>query len=453
MIQVAVIFLFGALLSDASTYETEMWQSRIDEVSSSGGGRVTIPAGKHHVGQLYLKNNVELHLEEGAVLEGVPGLHNYVVHALPFSEGTWSAIVMGLNVTNVAITGRGMIHGHGELFEPVKTHGLCDEGFRPRGVFFYRSKDIRLEDLQLRDAACWGIVLKCCDGMVARRVSIDSNANHNNDGFDIEAKNVIIENCEVDSGDDAYCIKSNDPSFVVENIVVRGCVARSHCNGFKIGTATHGTIRNVRFLDCRAEPPRRIYRDLAPMPEDLSTWVSLEGVPQYLCGAGIGAICIECVDGGTVSDIEVDGVRVAGYQVPIFVRAGRRRNRICGIPPGDKHVLEDIRIRNVTGRAEHPVASTITGVNGFGPKGVVLDDIDIECVGANVDPTILSEPGCEADGLYPEATMFRKYVLPSYGLYVSGAEVKMSSTVRFTVRPGTQESRPAVFDAKTRLMH
>ena len=57
------------------------------------------------------------------------------------------------------------------------------------------------------------------------------------------------------------------------------------------------------------------------------------------------------------------------------------------------------------------------------------------------------------NGLYPEATMFRKYVLPSYGLYVSGAEVKISSTVQFTVRPGTQESRPAVFDAKNRLGH
>lgn len=67
---------------------------------------------------------------------------------------------------------------------------------------FADSAKIRLEDFTLRDAACWGIVCKCCDGVVARRVKIDSVVNVNNDGFDIEARNVLIEGCDVQSGDD-----------------------------------------------------------------------------------------------------------------------------------------------------------------------------------------------------------------------------------------------------------
>lgn len=428
----------------AEELETVRWQAAIDAAAKRGGGVVRVPAGRHVTGQLYLKSNVELHLEDGASLEGAPGLHNYVVHALPFSEGTWSAVVMGLGVTNVAITGKGEIFGNGRLFEPVKTRGVCHEGFRPRGIFFSGCRGIRLEDFTLRDAACWGIVLKCCDGMTARRVKVDSVVNHNNDGFDIEAKNVLIEDCDVDAGDDAYCIKSNDPGFVVENVTVRNCMARSHCNGYKLGTASHGTMRRVRVKNCRTELSRRVYRDLAPMPTDLVKWPEVKGAPHYLCGPGISAICIECVDGGTVEDVTVDGVEVAGFQVPIFVRGGTRSGRTCGTPPGDKYVLRDIVIANVSGRAEQVLASSVTGVKGCRPRNVVLRDIDLECVGEGANARPLTEPGPETAGKYPEATMFRKYHLPAYGLFIDQADGVTLENVRFRLRPGTTDARKPV---------
>ena len=86
--------------------ETAKWQAAIDAAAAAGGGRVTIPAGRHLVGGLELKSNVELHLADGAVLEGAVGLENYRIRSLPCSEGTWSAIVSAVGVTNVAITGR-----------------------------------------------------------------------------------------------------------------------------------------------------------------------------------------------------------------------------------------------------------------------------------------------------------------------------------------------------------
>ena len=428
--------------------ETESLQAAIDAASASGGGRVVVAKGRHVTGQLYLKSNVELHLEEGAVLEGAAGLHNYAVHALPFSEGTWSAVVMALGVTNVAITGKGEIFGNGKLFEPVKTYGVCQEGFRPRGVFFSECRGIRLEDFRLRDAACWGIVLKCCDGMTARRVKIDSVANLNNDGFDIEAKNVLIEDCDVQTGDDAFCIKSNNPDFVVENVTVRRCVARSHCNGYKLGTASHGTMRNIRIEHCRTEAPRRVYRDLAPMPADLIRWYPVAGAPTYLCGPGIGAICVECVDGGTVEDVFVDDVEVSGFQVPVFVRGGMRRNRANGIPPGNRHVLRNVFISNVRGRAEMAIASSVTGVRGCRPEHVVLRNFEIECVGAGVSDKPFCEPGEETTGCYPEANMFRDYRLPCYGLYVDQADDVKTENLNFSIRAGTGDSRASVYFSK-----
>ena len=241
--------------------ETRLWQGRIDACAKAGGGRVVVPAGTHVVGQLYLRSNVELHLEEGATLQGARGLHNYILHRLPYSEGDWAAVVMGLNVTNVAITGRGEIYGDGAGFEHVRAHGICTEGFRPRGIFLSQSKGIRLEDFTLRDSACWGIVFKCCDRITARRVRIDSHANGNNDGFDIEASNALFEHCDVDSSDDAFVLKSNDPSFAVTNVTVRDCIARTHCCALKLGTVSHGIMSDIRFERCRVEPPRRDFVD------------------------------------------------------------------------------------------------------------------------------------------------------------------------------------------------
>lgn len=113
--------------------ETAQWQRAIDAAAAHGGGRVTIPAGRHLVGQLDLRSNVEIHLAEGAVLEGLPGLEHYRIVELPFSEGTWSAILFAQNVTNVAITGKGEIFGNGMAWKVPERFGNNQEGLRARG--------------------------------------------------------------------------------------------------------------------------------------------------------------------------------------------------------------------------------------------------------------------------------------------------------------------------------
>ena len=143
-----------ASFCSAAENETAKWQAEIDRASASGGGVVSVPAGVHRVGGLELRSNVELRLEKGAVLEALYGLENYRVVKLPYSEGDWSAVVMGLNVTNAAVTGDGTIDGRGALWPPTpKGFKGCHEGLRPRGLFFAYSKDIRLEGYTLRNTA------------------------------------------------------------------------------------------------------------------------------------------------------------------------------------------------------------------------------------------------------------------------------------------------------------
>lgn len=423
-------------------------QDLIDAAAAKGGGRVTVGPGRHLTGQLELRSNVELHLEEGAVLEGLPGRENYRTFCLPYSEGDWSAVVVGENVTNVAITGKGEIFGNGSAWPQPDDQGNNQEGTRPRGIVFANCRDVRLSDFTLRDSACWGLVLKCCEDVTARRVRIDSHANSNNDGFDIEAKNVLIEDCDVDSGDDAYCLKSNDPGFEVENVTVRNCIGRSHCNVFKLGTASHGTMRNIRFERCRAEAPRRDFEDRR-LREPGRMWFRSRRRPElgYPEGVGISAISIENVDGGTVEDVVFSDIEVSGTVVPFFIRGGMRFGRSCGTPPSDRYVLRNLTLSGIHGTCEGPIAASVSGVEGCRPTGVVLRDIDIECRGAGrvASEIALKMPvTCNPSG-YPEATQsFAPSILPAYGLYVDRADDIEMNDVSFRLKDGTEDVRPPV---------
>ena len=443
----ATALIFHALLAYAASDETRHWQDRIDAAAREGGGRVVVPSGRHLVGQLDLRSGVELHLEKGAVLEGRVGLEHYRVTTLPYSEGTWSAVVSAIGVTNVAITGSGEIYGNGSAWKLPENYGGNQEGQRPRGVFFADSRDIRLSDFTLRDSACWGVVFKCCSRVRVNAVTVDSHANANNDGFDIEASDVVIENCLVDSGDDAYCLKSNDPGFVVENVTVRNCIARSHCNGCKIGTATHGTIRNVLFENVRCEAPTRDFTDTRSGSANFGRPHFYRPELAHLpFGGGLAAVAIECVDGGTVEDVTARGIETSGFIAPIFVRAGTRKGRACGTPPGTSYTFRRIRIENMRGRSETPVASSVSGVDGCLVRDVTLRNVDIVCPGADAETSrrARSMPVPDVSGRYPECTMFRPSPLPAFGLYVDRVDGIALDGVSFRLADGGADVRSPV---------
>lgn len=439
-LKLTVAAVMSAFSVFAVDHETEKWQSQIDSVSASGGGRVTIPAGDHFVGSLHLKSNVELHLSEGARLIAVPVLELFkVAKKIKNTEGHPCAIIVGVSVTNVAVTGKGEIFGNA-----VKFDVFGEKHQKPMGLCFYNSSRIVLEDFYLRDAAAWGVNLIRSENIVIRRLKINNHAGECTDGIDIEAKNVLIEDCDVDTGDDCYCVKSNDPDYEVENIVVRNCIARSHCNAFKLGTASHGVMRNVSFISCKTFAASRVYRDLSPMPKNLLEWKPVPGAPWYLCGPGFGVINVECVDGGLVENIVADDIYTEGFQTPIFVRGGDRKNRSVA-RQGNKFILRNVVISNVRGRADGRTPSTITGCDACRPRNIFLKNIDLEIPGEGENNKPFSWPGEEKAGAYPQTNIFDIYHLPAYGLFIDKADDVRLENVKFSLRKGTTDSRPQVF--------
>ena len=420
------------------------FQKDIDAAAERGGGRVVVPAGRHLTGGLVLRSNVELHLEEGAVLEGSTRTNDYPVVELPCSEGKWMAVVMAVGATNVAVTGEGEIFGNGTFFPRSK--GPNQEGTRPRGLFFGNCRNVRLEGFGLRDTACWGCVVQCCEDVSIRGLRIDNHANANNDGIDIEARRVVIADCDIDAGDDGVCLKSNNPDFVVEDVLVTNVVARSHCVPFKIGTASHGIVRKVRFIGCRVEAPRRDYNiDRDPLvyrPHGWRLWSERDfPASRREEPAGFSGIALECVDGGMVEDVVCRDIVIdGGCYVPIFIRAGWRTNRSTGAPRGRHNVLRDILVENVVGRSLSSVPSSVTGIPGFRVQNVTFRNVHLVGRGGGNNEAERTRPVPELEGSTPWAGMFRK-ALPAYGLWarhVDGLSLENSS---FSLEPGTSDRR------------
>ncbi|RZM25056.1 MAG: glycoside hydrolase, partial [Pedobacter sp.] len=99
--------LFG-IHSDGTTLNTKSIQFAIDFISAKGGGRLVFYVGRYLTGSLNMKSNVELRLEEGAVLLGSLNPYDY-------DKKTWTALLFATDVENVAVTGKGIIDGQGKL--------------------------------------------------------------------------------------------------------------------------------------------------------------------------------------------------------------------------------------------------------------------------------------------------------------------------------------------------
>ena len=261
----------------------------INQCNTNGGGTVLIPAGNYFSkGAILLKSNVNLHVADGARLEFSTVASDYLPMVLTKWEGTecfnYSPFIYAYQCTNVALTGKGTIDGNGAVtfngwhalqgpaLDRLRQMGIDSipvyervfgEGYylRPCMIQFYGCKNVLVEDVQIYDSPFWIIHPVFCDNVTVRNVYIDSN-NYNNDGCDPEScRNVLIEDCDFDTGDDCIAIKSgrdedgrywNIPS---ENIIVRHCRMKDGHAGVAIGSEVTGGCRNVWVENCTMDSP------------------------------------------------------------------------------------------------------------------------------------------------------------------------------------------------------
>jgi len=412
---------FGAQ-SDTTTINTLSIQKAIN-MCAENGGKVLIPAGKYVTGTIELKSNVELHLESGAELLGSTSLSDYstsnigAIEAPAFNK----CLIYSEDANNLKITGEGTINGRGYRSNfPV----IIDDklGERPMLIRFVSCKGITLSDVSFINSASWCTHLVNCDSIVARNVSIDNRVNTNNDGFDLDGcKNVLIEDCTIQSGDDGICPKSTTTKLT-ENIVVKNCRVASHTSAFKCGTSSRGGFKNISVTDCDFSDTR------------------------------MGVIKLLLVDGGIMEDITISNIAMNNVEGPIFIRLGNRGRKYDvpteqvyekdveseGLPVG---VVKNIRISNikaeVVSNKPERCGIMISGIKGHPVENVILKNIEISYPGGGTaeDANIVVP---EDEARYPEQFFFGK--LPSWGAYIRHAtNIRFENVSMSTRTPDKRE--------------
>lgn len=278
---------FGAL--QGNKQKTSQAIDKAITAASKKGGTVVVPAGEWTTGKIHFKSNVNLYLDQGAVLSFSSDPADY----LPAVHTTWegmecynySPLIYAYNCENVAITGKGTLKAEMETWEkwfgrpavhmnslkllynqcaknvPVEHRKMVNDNahLRPQFIQFNRCKNVLLEGISIKNSPFWVIHPYLCNDVIIRRVNVFAHG-HNNDGVDPEmSKNVLIEDCVFDQGDDAIAIKSgrdqdawrlNTPA---KNIIIRNCTVKNGHQLVAIGSEMSGGVENVFVDNCKVE--------------------------------------------------------------------------------------------------------------------------------------------------------------------------------------------------------
>lgn len=397
---------------DGRLLSTQAIQRAIDEANEAGGGVVYAPPGRFLVGGLVLKSRVTLYLEAGCTLLGSTVMSDYAYQQGPpnWGDANGHHVLFARGAEDIALCGLGAIDGQGEAFyhsinrlpvasqdmwKDVTTFGYAADSHRPSPmVEFAECRNVHLSGVTLKNSAGWTLRPIACETVMIDGIRIrNPYYGPNTDGIDITAsRNVMVSNCDIQTGDDAICLKSENPYGALlptKNITVTNCAISTNCNAFKLGTATRGAFENITFSNCV------IYNENnSPLNERV-----------------IGGICVEMVDGGSVDGVVVSNIRMQNVRTPIFVRLG------------DRTVKEGSFLRNVliqgVDAAGAVLTNSITGAGGLRPAEITISDCRFRTAeqgeAAWVQATIP-----EVSNKYPEARMMGR--LPAYGFYIRHAD-------------------------------
>ena len=416
-------------VGDGVQNDTAAIQKTLDTCAAGGGGTVRFSNGVFRTGTLKLGSGTTLYICENAEIRASTDVGDYAddivgcIENPPFDR----CLIYAEGKRGLCIRGRGCINGCGgpETFPHILPGG--EKGQRPMLIRFVDCSRIEFEDVLLKDAASW-----CCNivngsDIRMRGVRIDSDRIGNTDGFDFDScRQVLVEHCELKTGDDAICLKSSRPE-PCRDFEICNCTVSSRTAALKLGTASRSGFRNVRLHDCRF----------------------------HHCE--MGAVKLLCVDGGILEDVEISDVVMEQVEGPIFIRLGTRNmdfsKQSCmvydavpgqteglGRPGGE---LCRVKVRNIDADCVCAAADRsgilVTGVPGFLIRDVVLENIRIRFPGGGTENDAVRVPA-EDPARYPEQFLFG--VLPAYGLYARHVDGLRLKNVHFEL--AKPDRRPSV---------
>lgn len=275
---------------DSSVKATAAIKKAVDAASKAGGGTVYFPAGKYLTGPIYLKSNITILIDAGAELHFSDNFDDYLPMVQSRYEGvdvmSFSPLFYAYNETNITITGRGKINGHGKkwwdyalnfyktqtgrnkyqlLFDSLNKNillpddpGQMKRGFlRPPFIQPLYCKNVHIEGITITNSPFWTVTPEFCENVTIDGLTIDNPLSPNTDGINPSScRYVHISNCHISVGDDCITIKSGKDlpgrtkATPAENYTITNCTMLSGHGGVVIGSEMSGGVKKIVISNC-----------------------------------------------------------------------------------------------------------------------------------------------------------------------------------------------------------
>jgi polygalacturonase len=428
------VYDYGAA-GNGKTLDSPAIDRAIEACVKAGGGTVYLSAGTYLSGSIHLKSNINLYIGPGATILGAPQEMNAYDLTEPW-EGTayqdfghtyfHNSLIWGENLTNVSITGPGMIDGGGlaqndDLMnhmggfltwnkpdaaasrkenEPVRLGN--------KAIALKLCRNVLMRDFTIYHGGHFAILVTGCDGMTVDNVTIDTNR----DGIDIDCcRNTTVSNCRINSpNDDGLCPKSTfalKRNVITENLTIVNC----QVSGFEEGTLLDGTMKPSRNGTGRIKFGTEANGGFRNVTVSNCTFRNCRG------------LALEEVDGGIMENIVISNITMMDViHYPIYITLGQRHRG----PNVTSHgTLRNILISNVIATGIDKMSGIqITGTPSQPIEGVRLENIKLVFNGGGTreDAAIIPK---ELGTDYPEP--YKIGVMPAYGLFarhVRGLELE-----------------------------
>jgi polygalacturonase len=351
-------------VGDNSMDNTKAIQEAINAAANAGGGKVLVPSGVYLCGPLQFRDNINLHLDSAAILRMLP-MEKYpggIAEGIDFISGT--------RLHDIAITGKGMIDGQGSPWWPfAKTEGAK----RPRMIEFRDCDKVLIEQVKLTNSPMFHIAIGGKSSNVTVRevivrapASTDPvNPSHNTDACNVTGKKILIQNCDISTGDDNYTCGGG-----TSDVLITGCTY-GYGHGVSIGSPTKGGVQNITVENCtftNTECGIRIKsdRDRGGVLQNL-TYRNLHmtnvGIPILIYAAyaakekeyrNLQKLTPEIAatyPSATVTDLTPSYRNITFKDITATVEKGKRAGLIWGLP---ESAVSNVLLQNVTITADNP---------------------------------------------------------------------------------------------------
>jgi len=344
---------FGAS-EDASPVTNTTAINAAIQAASTKGGTVVFPKGTFYTYTICLASNVNLYLEDGAVVAAAktdilyfrekqygeggnyeePEVNPYLGLQDHGHSYFANSLVYGTDLENIMIYGKGLFTGGrfdettgvleyvlqgGDPMEPASRTAKGHKGdwFGNKGIALVRCKNIVFEDFSITIGGHFAIITEGCENMYVDRILVDTTR----DAFDIDCcKDVTVLNTTCNSlTDDGLCLKASFGAGIfmpTENVLIEDCIV----SGYDAGSVYAGEYTKDKLIaQDRCGPTARV-----KFGTESTCGYHRVTIRRVKFDRSRG-FCLEAVDCSSLTDVIFEDCTLDNISSsPIFLRAGDR---------------------------------------------------------------------------------------------------------------------------------